>query len=907
MATLYVDGKPYPFKDEHRTLLDVCLSLGFDLPYFCWHPAMHSVGACRQCAVKQFKNQEDTKGSIVMSCMTPATDGARISIDDPEARAFRAGVIEWLMLNHPHDCPVCDEGGECHLQDMTVMTGHVYRRTRFPKRTHRNQDLGPFIHHEMNRCIQCYRCIRFYRDYAGGRDLNVFSWHDHVYFGRHADGALENEYSGNLVEVCPTGVFTDKTLRRHYTRKWDLQTAPSVCPHCAVGCNTLPGERYGTLRRVRSRYHYQVNGYFLCDRGRFGYEFVNSDLRIREPLVSREGGQDPASVEEALGRAASLLREGKVIGVGSPRASLESNFALQRLVGKDRYYHGIAAGELALIRLVLEVLRDGPVPVASLRDASLANGVLVLGEDTSNNAPMLTLALRQAAIQKPLEEARNRRPGIPAWEDAAIREAIQQEKGPFFVATPDQTKLDEIATALYRAAPRDLARLAYQVAHLLNSEAPEMRGLSKSTAALAERIAKALKGVERPLVVCGTSAGSAELIRAAGNVARALIKAGRDARLSFTVPECNSMMVAFLDGGDIEEAAAAIDSGEADTVVVVENDICRRLDQSLLQRLLATGVRIVALDHLRNRTTTRARVVLPAATYAESEGTLVSSEGRAQRFYAVMTPEGQVRASWSWLGELLVASGREERNPWPALDPLLADMARRQPQLGQAPTIAPPADTRVPGGKIPRQSHRYSGRTAMNADRSVHEPPPPEDPNSPLAFSMEGSSLRPPPALISRYWWPGWNSVQAVNKFQAEVAGRLAGGDPGLRLLEPGTGEWRYYPAAAEEFVPRDEELWLLPCYHIFGSEELSRVAPAIAERSPAAHVRIGATDAERLGLKEGDAVEVTIAGTAHHMDVHLSAALVRGIAMVPLGLGELGCLLLPAWGTVRKVEEAGP
>ncbi len=108
-----------------RTCCEACLSLGFDLPYFCWHPALHSVGACRQCAVKQFKDEKDTRGRIVMSCMTPAAEGMRISIDDPEAQAFRAGVIEWLMVNHPHDCPVCDEGGECHLQDMTVMTGHT--------------------------------------------------------------------------------------------------------------------------------------------------------------------------------------------------------------------------------------------------------------------------------------------------------------------------------------------------------------------------------------------------------------------------------------------------------------------------------------------------------------------------------------------------------------------------------------------------------------------------------------------------------------------------------------------------------------------------------------------------------------------------------------------------------------
>ena len=257
-TTIYIEGKPYQV-EEKWNLLRACLSLGFDIPYFCWHPALGSVGSCRQCAVKLFKDEDDTQGTIVMSCMTPIKEGMRISIEDPDVREFRASVIEWLMANHPHDCPVCDEGGECHLQDMTVLTGHTYRAYRFGKRTHRNQDLGPFVNHEMNRCIACYRCVRFYREHAGGRDFDVFGAHDDVYFGRYEDGVLENEFSGNLVEICPTGVFTDKTFKQHYTRKWDLQTAPSICIHCGLGCNTIPGERYGLLRRIRNRYHGEVN------------------------------------------------------------------------------------------------------------------------------------------------------------------------------------------------------------------------------------------------------------------------------------------------------------------------------------------------------------------------------------------------------------------------------------------------------------------------------------------------------------------------------------------------------------------------------------------------------------------------------------------------------------------------
>ncbi|MDP5070807.1 MAG: 2Fe-2S iron-sulfur cluster-binding protein, partial [Congregibacter sp.] len=349
MPKITVDGCEYSVA-EGDNVLAACLSLGLDLPYFCWHPAMGSVGACRQCAVVQYQNADDTRGRIVMSCMTPVADGAIFSLGGDRARGFRKAIVESLMLNHPHDCAVCAEGGECHLQDMTVMTGHRDRRYRGLKQTHRNQYLGPLVHHEMNRCITCYRCTRYYRDYAGGTDLAALASRDHVYFGRHAEGTLESEFAGNLVEVCPTGVFTDKTLVGHYTRKWDLQSAPSVCVGCAVGCNTLPGERYGKLKRVHNRFNAEVNGYFLCDRGRYGSGYVNSEARIRFPGLREPDGRFKALDHEgALGEFAGRITGRKLAGIGSPRASVEANFLLRELVGASNFSSGMSNGEQALL------------------------------------------------------------------------------------------------------------------------------------------------------------------------------------------------------------------------------------------------------------------------------------------------------------------------------------------------------------------------------------------------------------------------------------------------------------------------------------------------------------------------------------------------------------------------------
>ncbi len=902
MATIYIDNRPYAV-DATRNLLHACLSLGLDIPYFCWHPALGSVGACRQCAVKQFKDEKDTRGRIVMSCMTPAADGTRLSIDDPEAKAFRSSVIEWLMINHPHDCPVCDEGGECHLQDMTVMTEHIYRRHRFKKRTFRNQYLGPFINHEMNRCIQCYRCVRFYRDYAGGRDLDVFAAHNHVYFGRHEDGVLENEFSGNLVEVCPTGVFTDKTLKRHYTRKWDLQTAPSVCVHCGLGCNTIAGERYGKLRRILNRYNGQVNGYFLCDRGRFGYEFVNDGRRIRRALLRSKPDvpPEPSSKKAVLQHLASLLADpGRVIGIGSPRASLEANFALRALVGADRFYLGIAEEESRLIGTVLEALKNGPARSPSLRDVERADAVLVLGEDVTNTAPMVALAIRQSVRRKPMEIARKL--GIPEWDDAPVREVIQQNRGPLFIATVDGTRLDEVATETHRAAPEDLARLGFAVAHALSADAPSVPGLPAETRALAERIALALKEADRPLVVAGTSLGSEAVIRGAANVAWALGAAGRTAELCFTVPECNSVGLGLMGGESIEEAFQAVKKGGGTTVIVLENDLYRRANRATVDAFLDAAGHVVAIDHCEHTTVSKAEVVLPAGTFAEADGTLVNNEGRAQRFYQVFVPDGDIQESWRWVRDLMLAMGRKEAEAWHDLDAISGMLAEMLPVFKPITDIAPPAGFRLAGQKIPRQPHRYSGRTAMVAHITVHEPKPPEDPDSPLAFTMEGYPGQPPAPCIPRFWAPAWNSVQSLNKFQDEVGGPLRGGDPGRRLLEPATDAKPHFCAdIPHAFARREDACLIVPVYHIFGSEELSLVAPGVAERSPEAYLALHPDDAARLGVGPKDEVDLRVGGTSIRLPVVLRHSISKGLAGLPVGLPGLEGIGLPAWGAVAR------
>ncbi|MFZ5572483.1 MAG: NADH-quinone oxidoreductase subunit NuoG [Thermodesulfobacteriota bacterium] len=894
-VTIYIEGRPYRV-DTGRNLLQTCLSLGFDIPHFCWHPALGSVGACRLCAVKRFRDEKDDRGELVMSCMTPVSEGLRISIADPEAVRFRAAVIEWLMINHPHDCPVCDEGGECHLQDMTVMTGHVRREYRFRKRTHHNQDLGPFIHHEMNRCIQCYRCVRFYRQIAGGRDLNVFGAHDHVYFGRHRDGALESEFSGNLVEICPTGTFTDKTQKAHNTRSWDLQTAPSICVHCGLGCNTLPGERYGLLRRVRNRYHHEINGYFLCDRGRFGYEFVNSGRRLRSPLVriNRKSPRTVVSLEEWLQRAAErLATPERVLGIGSPRASLEANFTLRSLVGPERFHAGLSAADFRLLNLGRSILTRSTAPPASVQDAARADAVLVLGEDLTQTAPILALALRRMEYRQAAEAAREMQ--LPEWDEAAVREFSQQQKPALYIVTPQPTRLDDAACATFRLPPDLIADLGFAVGRALAQPLTEARKPKEISVEPAAEIARALINARRPLVVTGASLGSEAAVQAAANIAWTLGRLGKPAAFLFCPPECNSLGLSLLEGRELSAAFQSLENGQADTVIILENDLYRRAPAPVVDAFLKRARTVIVLDHLDTPTAEKADLVFPVATVAESSGILVNHEGRAQRFHAVLPPDETVRESSRLLAGLAAkvtaeSSGRKFRR-----EEILAELAEAFPVFSGLAGPVPPLPWPAPGGKVPRQSIGYSGRTAMNAHIDPHEPKPPEDPDSPLAFSMEGYEGRPRPDLITRYWAPGWNSVQSLNKYQAVVGGPLKGGSSGLRLFPTtSTEEAELFPPPPVPPEPelREDERILIPLYHLFGSEELSMSSPAVAGQAPAPYLALGPDDPL---AEPGMNVGLVFGGALLTLPVAVLPGLCRGVAGLPAGLPGIPVDSLPA------------
>ncbi len=995
MAVIHIDGTTVEV-DSADNLLQACLSLGIDVPYFCYHPALGSVGSCRQCAVKQYQNKEDLeagRGRLVMSCMVAPTDDMYISVTDDEAKAFRKSMVELLMTNHPHDCPTCEEGGHCHLQDMTYMSGHSRRRYRFTKRTHHNQELGPFIAHEMNRCIACYRCVRFYKDYAGGEDLGVYGSNNRVYFGRDKDGQFESEFSGNLTEVCPTGVFTDKTHSERYNRKWDMQYAPSICHGCSAGCNISPGERYGELRRIENRYNGEVNRYFLCDRGRFGYGYVNREDRPTQALERINNKHVKINLDYALDETIKRIKDKKVIGIGSPRASLETNFALKNLVGFDNFSTGLNHQQQALVNKCIEVLSTEGIYNPSMTDIESHDAVLILGEDITQTSSRVALSVRQAAKNEALKMAAAAK--TQAWLAEPVQRIAQGALSPVYIIDVTQTKLDDISKVSCVATPEDITKLGFKIADeiaLLADDLTQIVNLQHSQSeqaaqnqdadpmqALAQQIAYDLVQADQPLIISGSSLSSVTLIEAAAQITQALtqkraaIKANEheqvetynakvraaeqrvataqptedqelaakpdksvigtnketqndverppatklelkqenthyraQAGIYLTVTDANSIGVCLIGGKSVEELLAT----DFEVVIVAENQLTDAIDGPKLTQLLANKT-VIALDHQLLDWHKDVDIVLPAASFAEADGTLVSAEGRAQRFFQVYDnnyyhPLSSIKEGWRWL-HAVHSSLIGKPVDWTQLDDVINALIATHPKLAGIKGAAPDADNRIIGLKIAREPRRYSGRTAMRAPISVHEPMQPKDLDSGLTFSMEGySGNQTPSSMIPFAQTAGWNSPQAWNKYQDKVGGSLKNGDPGIRLFDQleRLARRQYIAPPLTSLTLTDMQQGqakLVPIYNIYASSMMASRSPIVAEQLPIATWRIGVDDATDWNLAAGDYLEIEIDKQQITLPVQVVPYLAEGCIGYPVGQVSIIHPSMPA--SVRQVE----
>ncbi|HEV2176731.1 MAG TPA: NADH-quinone oxidoreductase subunit NuoG [Terriglobia bacterium] len=400
-VTLAIDGKPVTVPPG-TLLIEAAKQVGIEIPSFCYYPGLALQGACRMCLVSIEK-----MGKLQTACTTTVTNGMAVHTENEEVRNARKAMLEFLLTNHPLDCPVCDKGGECELQDAVFRYGAAETRFIEPKLHEPEKKFSSLVYYDRPRCILCYRCVRVCDE---GMDVNAYGI---GFRGAHSEiipnrgDELECEECGMCIDICPVGALTSGTYR-YKTRPWELTYTGTICNHCGDGCKTTLAVRNNVILRANNRDHSGFNGEFLCVKGRFGWDFVNSEKRLTTPLVRRNGKQETATWEESLPLIAARVKDviakhgpGSVGIIGSNRTSNEENYLLQRLaravIGTHNVDHHRTGDFSSLVAALTEARATDRC--ATMRDVLDAKSILLIGNDPTQQHPLLAYQIRQAVRQ----------------------------------------------------------------------------------------------------------------------------------------------------------------------------------------------------------------------------------------------------------------------------------------------------------------------------------------------------------------------------------------------------------------------------------------------------------------------------------------------------------------------------
>jgi len=328
LVNLTVDGVPLAVP-RGMSIIEAAKQAGVLIPHYCYHPSLSAPAVCRMCLVDVEKSPK-----VVPACVTAVAEGQVVHTRNQKALDARKGVLEFLLINHPLDCPICDQAGECELQDFVFQEGRSGTRyADYPKRYAPVEDFGPDVLYVPNRCILCTRCVRFMDEVAQEPVIDVFDRGDRAYIGRTGEQNLDHEWAGNVVDLCPVGSLISKDFL-HKARAWDLDKTAGVCTGCSQGCNTMVDTRDDVVVRIRPRANLDVNRHFICDTGRMDYRWMNRGDRVEAPLVRQGGRLQATDWDPALDRTAELVRtaNGRVVILASGRASTETLGWVMRLV-----------------------------------------------------------------------------------------------------------------------------------------------------------------------------------------------------------------------------------------------------------------------------------------------------------------------------------------------------------------------------------------------------------------------------------------------------------------------------------------------------------------------------------------------------------------------------------------------
>ncbi|MGD1011762.1 MAG: NADH-quinone oxidoreductase subunit NuoG [Acidimicrobiales bacterium] len=609
-------------------IISVAERAGIFIPRFCYHPRMKSVGMCRMCLVEV----AGPRGSTLQpACFAQVFDGQEVSTHSEAARKAQEGVLEFLLVNHPLDCPVCDKGGECPLQDQAMSHGPGESRFSEEKRHWAKPiEIGPLVLLDRERCIQCARCTRFAKEVAGEPFIDFAERGDRIEVAVFPGEPFTSYFAGNTVQICPVGALTS-TPYRFKSRPWDLEQVETTCTTCAVGCRMAAQSSAGALVRYLGVDSDPVNQSWLCDRGRYGFAAVEAPGRLDQPLVRRETELGPATWNEALGDVIDQLKSvledsgaGAIGVIGGARLANEDAYAWVKLakgvIGTDNFDAQLGDGLDG--RLVAGLSR------ATIDEAIAARTVVVLAGDLREELPVLHLRLHQAAandglriiecspVATGLSDVATWVPYLPGEEVELARRLVATEPG------------DGVVVVLGRPSLAGLATDVAAAAGVLAQAWPEARFLSALR-----------RGNVHGAIDLGCSPGLLP-----GRVA---LDEGREWFSSHwgSAPEKRG-----LDTAGMLEAAA---SGELRLLVLLGADpLADFPDRDLAKRALEGVEFLVAVDTTLNASSMLADVVLPAAGYAERGGTTTNLEGRVTRLAAKVVPPGLARADWVIATEL---------------------------------------------------------------------------------------------------------------------------------------------------------------------------------------------------------------------------------------------------------------
>jgi NADH-quinone oxidoreductase subunit G len=690
--TITIDGRECP-AEPGELIIAAAEREGVFIPRFCYHPRMKPVGMCRMCLVEVIGPRG---GSLQPACFVAVADGQQIVTDSDKVRKAQDGVLEFLLVNHPLDCPVCDKGGECPLQDQTLAYGPGETRFVEEKRHWAKPiPISDLVYLDRERCIQCARCTRFADEVAGEPLIDFFGRGDKIEVATFPGQPFASYFSGNTVQICPVGALT-ATPYRFRSRPWDLEQAETTCTSCALGCRAVIQSSAGRLVRMLGIDSDPVNQGWLCDKGRFGFDAVNSESRLVTPLLRRDGELQPAGWAGALSEAAGAIERARAesgpgaIGIiGGARLTNEDAYVWAKLaksvIGTDSVDAQLGDGLPAEIVLGL--------PQATIDDACSARAVLLVGPDLREELPVLFLRLRGAAVddEVPLVElapmptalaryckaSLSYRPGEAAVAARSLVRAL--------AAGGDGAAAGSGATGPGAAGPgaagaagsgaaglpaQDLSHAAQVLGAGAAGDEPTGTGIvvvigRPSLAESADGVAEAARTLAAawpgarflPVLRRANVRGALDMGLAPGMLpGRVTLEDGREwfgADSAWgAVPEALG-----LDCRGILEAAAA---GGITTLVLVGADpLADFPDRDLARRAIDGAGFVIAVDTFLNESTARADVVLPAAGFAERGGTTTNCEGRISRLAQKMVPPGVAWADWMIASEIAARLGSD--------------------------------------------------------------------------------------------------------------------------------------------------------------------------------------------------------------------------------------------------------